>query len=450
MLNKKIILVILIGAVLSLLISDFLIERNIIEEMKELFIYKTYTHKKYDIAVVGDSRVYRGITADPFREILNVSIINLGYSSGSISKKALDLAEQKLDQSGKKIMLIGITAHALTEDAARDKHIESIEKLKKEEVLEYLYFAPVKRLFKSCTPQKLYSIIFKNKNEGNYIQDPHINSGWVASDYKNRMPNSSIPSYIDRLQKTKLSKKLIDDLFTKTQEWTKKGYKVIYFYPPSSYNNEHAEDLILNFNRQDFYKLSLKYGAKWISLDSSYTSYDGSHLIKESAIVLSNEIALKIKNQDFVKGNSIINENVYFNQNSSVMSKPYSIASHSIVQPFIKDSIFKISKSDTYIGTYKFDSLSNVKEIKVFFEVYSPKFEEAYLACNIYAQNDTLFNQIKIHKMTINNNWNSLLFDIDLKNTNDVNDIDLYFVNKNNHDMLIRNLEFFSYKKQNL
>ena len=84
-----------------------IIQKNI----QNKFWSKKVDKIKYDLIIAGDSRVYRGISAQVLEDQLGLSSYNLGLSSAIYDSKYLDLISHKIDNRG--IVILGLTSHSL-------------------------------------------------------------------------------------------------------------------------------------------------------------------------------------------------------------------------------------------------------------------------------------------------------------------------------------------------
>ncbi len=316
MFDKKVIFTILVSMILATIIALYSSNKDKNELNKALFINKTYTKKKYDVIVAGDSRTYRGISSKIINNKLNLSVLNLGYSSAGFNKTLFDKIDEKISQKSKnKILILGITPFSLTAQASFNGHLKRLESLKKEEVLEYMYLFPVKSFYYSITPDDIRKlIIHKGSKNENYQQEYHINEGWIASWYLKPNEYAALKSYKKTFTDTKISNQIIENLYIKIQEWKKEGISVFGYIVPSSINMTELERNIGKFNQNKFIKGFIKVGGEWINIENKYISYDGSHLEKESAIHLSEEISSKILNNNIIsKYDSTIKVNNIYN-----------------------------------------------------------------------------------------------------------------------------------------
>lgn len=291
------------------------------ELTKQMFVHKVHDSKTYDLLVAGDSRVYRGVSTKPFKEVLNVEAYNLGFSGGNFETQMFDIIDQKLNKESKQpIIVLGVTPHSLTKHYKPNGHIRELTKMKREEVFTYMYFLRYGSVF---SPYSITEIINKISNDKywktGFYQVPNIEEGWIASDFQNRAPNSALEPYYNTCSKRDIDSSVMHRFFNQIEGWCEKGYKVYGFIPPSSPNIESLERSYLEFSDRMIVKKFIESGGKWITLDSVYRSYDGSHLVMEDAIMLSNELAWKIES-DIV--DTIFNRNKDYSANYLPLRKP--------------------------------------------------------------------------------------------------------------------------------
>jgi hypothetical protein len=95
---------------------------NNIEEENRFWVVKTHIQKNFDIVLLGDSRVYRGISPFTMEQILTgFRIFNFGYSSGGLNKYMYEEANKKIDQNScVKSIVFGISPNSLTSSTAQN------------------------------------------------------------------------------------------------------------------------------------------------------------------------------------------------------------------------------------------------------------------------------------------------------------------------------------------
>jgi hypothetical protein len=294
--DKKVILTIILGLFISVIFGLITKINNPDQDIRRLFVYKTHYPKKYNLIIAGDSRTYRAVSSKIIADSLNGNAINLGYSSASFSKLLVNHINNKIttDKSVKRIIILGITPLSINIDEEQNGHLQEMLNLKKEEVIDYLYFYPVKNFF---VPRKLNLLFAKDTNTANFIQKCHMQEGWIESDFIKPMPTLALLSYYKEYKNIgkKFSYSILDSLCNNIRNWKKQKIDVYAFFPPSSEKMEILEDNFFQIDRTKVVKNVINAGAKWIRLDSLYYSYDGSHLCAKSAQTLSKEIAHKIK-----------------------------------------------------------------------------------------------------------------------------------------------------------
>jgi len=301
MFNKKVILTLLLSLVVLVIITFVTNNKMDDENYKALFVHKVFTKQKYDIIIAGDSRIYRGISAKILGDKLHLSALNLGFSSGGHSKLLFDLIDKHLNNnSPNKTIILGITPASLTDRAAENGHIKRVLNRKKEEVLEYEYLFPIKLFFAPTTPYQIKKKL-RHKPSNDYRQEFHINDGWIASWYDSPIPYRALKSYKDKFTKMKTEEEVIQSLYKKISEWRSEGIEVYGFFVPSSKNMNELEKVVAEFNSNAFLKGFLNAGGSWVNIENQYSSFDGSHLGKESATRLSKEIANKLSTGQIIK-----------------------------------------------------------------------------------------------------------------------------------------------------
>jgi len=295
----KIILLTPITLILMLAIKLFIpAEENVKTEKEYLWTLKTHNPDKFDIIIMGDSRIYRGISPEYLtKKLPETTAINLGFSSAGFSNLYFNFAEKKLKEETKnKVILIGISPHSLTPSALKNEELKSYLNKSKTDVFKTISLANVYKTANSITPSQIINNLSStNKQYKKYNQEFYTN-GWVKS--SNNKPNINIAlyKYKNIFTNNKVSEEAINNLSIQINKWTKKGIKVICFRPPSTIEMEQLEDSLSGYNESEISRKIITNGGYWININSkNYVSYDGSHLHYESAIKLSEKLGLNIK-----------------------------------------------------------------------------------------------------------------------------------------------------------
>ena len=293
----------MLAAILCALLS-FVLPKNDEKYLSEYFwSRKTLSKQKYNMVIMGDSRVYRGVSPQIIQKHLpQLKILNFGYSNGGLNPTMFEAAEQKLvANSSTKIIVLGITANSTS--GYTEKNLQYTQELTRprEELIERLYFSPVKYWFSPVTPQLLKTWLFEPPPVAYYKNEYHLN-GYVRSEKFPVDTMEAIPSYVKDFTNYKVDDEKLEALYKQVSEWVKSGITVVGFRPPVSYPMRMLEDTMGLYNEAEIEARMTKAGAQWLKLDhSQFKTYDGSHLDEYSAVHLSDTLAkfLQSKNRKF-------------------------------------------------------------------------------------------------------------------------------------------------------
>jgi len=270
------------------------------EKSNWFWSYKVHNKKTYDVVLVGDSRLYRGVSTSAMRSVLgdDFRIFNFGFSSGGINTQMIEAAQSRLaDNSKNKTIIFSVTPYSLTMDSAQNKHYLNELIRPKEEVLQRLAYSPRWDFFKPVSPSLLrYSIRGRQKKPAIMYYEDFYPGGWVGSRTVPADPDRALNSYVKTFTKYQVNNKLVVNLCEQIKKLRIAGIKVYAFRPPVSESMLSLEDKMSGFNQQKFVDSFQQSGGTWIDIPSTgYNSYDGSHMFKESAIRFSTELAKRIK-----------------------------------------------------------------------------------------------------------------------------------------------------------
>lgn len=290
------ILLVLIGALLVNLFRD---EADMMPfQNKRFWIVKTHSQKQYPVVFGGDSRIYRGISPDAFEdEFPGMTGVNLGYSAMGYHPEYMDFLEKRLDpDADQPLIVLGISAHPFTRKGfqARNFFWEKNGR-KKEEIMQYMYFYNLNRLFAPFDIMEVFSGSRKKKADMNLQVTYHFN-GWMESHelkpdttfYNRRYLNAFRDNQFDEVQ--------TEGFLRKIREWRDEGILVVGFRTPASYTLQHLEDSLSGFSVEEFRQEFEACGGYWIEVDpGSYQTYDGNHLEHGSAVKFSRDLADAIR-----------------------------------------------------------------------------------------------------------------------------------------------------------
>jgi hypothetical protein len=294
--KPKIWITVLLAAFLMGLLS-LVLPKNEEKYLSEHFwTRKTLSTQKYNVVVMGDSRVYRGVSPDVMKEYLpGLKVLNFGYSNGGLNPTMFRAAEAKITKSDKeKVIIMGISANTVTGFTENNNQYLQELTRPREEVIERLYFSPVKYWFSPTSPEGLKQHFWGVKENTYYYNHYHLN-GYVLSEKFPVDTMEAIPSYIKDFTNYKVDQRKLSDLYQQVSEWTQHGILVFGFRPPVSHPMYLLEDTLGLYNETAIKTSFTAAGGYWIDLQhTDYQTYDGSHLEERSAIKLSKKLAESI------------------------------------------------------------------------------------------------------------------------------------------------------------
>jgi hypothetical protein len=270
--------------------------------MSDLFwTNKAYPEAKFDIVVIGDSRIYRGVNPTIVEEEVasfgKMKAFNYGFSSAGLDTAFMDAGAVLLDPMSKHpVIILGITPSSLAdENMVNEHHKQEI----KRSAMERWQRRNINPYFSSFDPT-LPSVIrnaYREVKEG-YYQNYKLN-GWIASD---KIPRDVWGGYwhIEKAYpEAEFSLSIRKNLIAKVTEWEKRGIQVFGFRPPAAEHFEAFETKPEYFPEKAIIAQFEAAGGTWIEIvdRKNYQTYDGNHLEKKSAERLSSFIGKAIKNE---------------------------------------------------------------------------------------------------------------------------------------------------------
>lgn len=267
---------------------------------ERFWVLKAQGTARFDVILMGDSRVYRGLSPQAMETILQgYRILNYGFSGGGLNAEMYAAAEGRLDpRSSKKSIVLGVTPLTLTTRAERNDHFQQEMLRPPDYVFMHLYWMPLLNALAPLGAQDFTSTLAAQNahpNQEGYYLEFH-DDGWVASYTIPESPLSALPSYRDIFSQTPVSPRLVQELVDQTRLWTQRGIQVYAFRVPSSQAMVDLENQMSGFDEAALVKAFEDAGGIWFSIPlAPYHSYDGNHLTKSSAEALSIDLAKLIK-----------------------------------------------------------------------------------------------------------------------------------------------------------
>ena len=264
---------------------------------QRFWITKTFAPARYNVIVMGDSRVYRGVSpAIMEKELKEFKVLNFAYSNGGLNPEMFSAAENKLNETSRfKVIVLGISANTVT-GYSRDnrQYLQELSRTR-EQRFEAIYLNSVKYWFSPTLPEKLLDEL-KNKQTDAFYTNKYFMNGYVASIKFPIDTTEAILSYQKDFNQYKVENKYLDELYFQVKRWTNQNIIVFGFRPPVSLPMRQLEDSLGRYNEEQIRTEFEKAGGHWIDLNPNlYKTYDGSHVTIESARKLSIKIASEIE-----------------------------------------------------------------------------------------------------------------------------------------------------------
>jgi len=295
--HSDIIVTLLIASVLIVVLS-FVLPKNKEKYLHDRFwTQKTFAPAKYQVVVLGDSRVYRGISPEVMEMNLpGMKVLNFAYSNGGLNPVMFKAAEEKLsEKSQKKIIVLGISPNCITAFSQKNEQFQQERTRPREDIFERLYLNGILYQFSATTPEGIRDLL-KKKPSTSYYRNEYYSNGYVESEKFPVDTMESISSYTQDFTNYKVKLQYIERLAWQVNDWSSRGICVIGFRPPASTPMRTLEDSMGLYNETIISARFREAGGHWIELKANrYKTYDGSHLDRKSAIMLSNDLALEIK-----------------------------------------------------------------------------------------------------------------------------------------------------------
>ncbi|MDA3926279.1 MAG: hypothetical protein PF904_16410 [Kiritimatiellae bacterium] len=136
---------------------------------------KVHNSMAYDLLLLGDSRLYRGVSPAVMKDVLgkDYQILNFGFSSGGLNSRMFREADKRFAKDGSgKTVVMAVTPYSLTVDAAKNEHFLQEFTRPKEQVLQFLAYNPFWSYLNSVSPNMLRKkILGKERNPQVYYYE---------------------------------------------------------------------------------------------------------------------------------------------------------------------------------------------------------------------------------------------------------------------------------------
>jgi hypothetical protein len=295
--HPDIIATLLIASVLIGTLSFFL-PKNEEKYLRDRFwTQKTFASAKYQVIVVGDSRVYRGVSPEVMEKNLpGMKVLNFGYSNGGLNPAMFEAAEEKLSKVGQKnVIVLGVSPNCITAFTQKNEQFQQERTRPREDIFERLYLNGILYQFSATTPEGIRDLL-KKKPSASHYRNEYYSNGYVESEKFPVDTMEAISSYTQDFANYKVELQYVERLAWQVKDWSSRGICVVGFRPPASAPMRALEDSVGLYNETIISARFREAGGHWIELKHNrYKTYDGSHLDRRSAILLSNDLAVEIK-----------------------------------------------------------------------------------------------------------------------------------------------------------
>jgi hypothetical protein len=265
---------------------------------ESLFWYlKIFPASKCDIVVAGDSRILQGIDPASMKDVLGSSnhIVNLGFRSASLERDYVDFARRLLNDNAKRVLLLGITANAFTPQSLTDNgFLEQRKQGSKRPFSIPDWCVLLERKFQPLAIREIFALL-RGRTKAGRFETFHEN-GWLEADLVPRTPESAFALYSRRFDGNQVSQAAVADLIAQVKDMVASGVVVVGFEPPVPDEMQAIEDQHSGFDRGSFKDMFRSAGGVWLELERArYDTVDGSHLAPESARLLSQDLAIDLR-----------------------------------------------------------------------------------------------------------------------------------------------------------
>jgi hypothetical protein len=248
-----------------------------------------------DLVLAGDSRTYVGVAPEGMRESRpGRRVLNFGFDNGAFTGAYLDAVERILDPaSPHRTVVLGITPHALTLDAARDNWFERLRRTgaPRPHPLKLKLSRLLDRFSEPVPPEKAFLLLFDPESAPRHRREYRAD-GWMASRLTPEMPGKGLEVASGWFREGGVDEGMVAALIDRVERWTASRIRVCAFRPPIAPELAAFEDRAGRFDAAAFRKRFEAAGGLWVAIaPEAYRTYDGSHLDRDSALDLGRQLA---------------------------------------------------------------------------------------------------------------------------------------------------------------
>jgi hypothetical protein len=251
-----------------------------------------------DAVFAGDSRVYRSVAPFEFaRHSPFTTVRNFAFSGNGYSETYLQATRRVLDDNvAKRLVVLGITPHSLTESAVRDNGFVQWHKIDSKERIKSQLFGPYLYPLRPVWPELVDLFRFATGRRAIKFRYVYHEDGWVASERHPVDTEAAIPDARRSFRNNQISPRVVNGVLDACRTWTAEGIRVVAFRPPTTRSMRALEDTLSGFDEKAFDEQWTQAGCQWLQVpaEHEWTIYDGSHLSADSAIDFTRYLAREI------------------------------------------------------------------------------------------------------------------------------------------------------------
>lgn len=258
----------------------------------------------FNVVAVGDSRVLHGINMQAFEDEGFGKGLNFGFRGASTDSEYFTAAAERFGDRGKKILIVGITPNGFTDNAMASSGFSQKRDDYEDKSSEYSlkhYFGAFsmpswyRSIEQRFQPVKLAEISRFASGRKNLLQETYHPNGWIESAHEKPNEDYALRFFKVRFDGNPPQPKNIDMACECLKSLIDSGVEVFAFKPPVSDSMTEIETEKSGFDYAAFERKFSELGGVWIDVDASrFQTYDGSHLISESAREFSQWLATTI------------------------------------------------------------------------------------------------------------------------------------------------------------
>jgi hypothetical protein len=240
---------------------------------------KVLWRERYDMVLLGNSRVERGVDPEAMAEALpGLRIANLGMAGCGLDAEYLLAADAALDPArAQPCIILGVNPGALCEAAVVDNAFLAARRRQPVELWLAAHAGPVSGWFAPYTPAQLTRLAGRG-HHGEY--SVRHTDGWEAFyNVSTKGGAEKLANYRKLFERDKVSPRMTAELLAQVRAWTARGVRVYGFRPPAGAAMTALEDELSGFDEAVFARQFEAAGGRWLTFNqAAYHAPDNSHL----------------------------------------------------------------------------------------------------------------------------------------------------------------------------